>query len=392
MMKVWNAEKSALEKLKTHQADLDAAKIELAKFKLAGDFAKAGELQYQRIPALEEQLEQLQQVQADGGSKLLGDSVTADDVMDVLATVTGIPLARLQQSEKEKLLLLEQQLQLRVIGQDPAVQAVSNAVRVSRAGLHAHTRPLGSFLFTGPTGVGKTELAKAVSELLFDDERAMTRIDMSEYMEKHSISRLVGAPPGYVGYEEGGVLTESVRRKPYQVILFDEFEKAHREVSNLLLQVLDEGHLTDSAGRRVDMRNTLVVMTSNMPVEQLSSNFPPEFINRIDEVVQFEPLQQEHLHTITGIRLKEVDQLLQQQGIKLDVTDSATSWLSNTGYDPQYGARPLARLIKKEILNPTSKLILGGEAMNGSTLHVDVAGDELQLHLSQSNEPDASDT
>lgn len=261
-------------------------------------------------------------------------------------------------------------------------------MRVARAGLHAHTRPLGSFLFTGPTGVGKTELAKAVSAQLFDDERAMMRIDMSEYMEKHSVSRLVGAPPGYVGYEEGGVLTEAVRRRPYQLLLFDEFEKAHREVSNLLLQVLDEGHLTDSMGRKVDMRNTLVVMTSNMPEEQLSSKFPPEFINRIDEVVTFQTLKQEHIHAITDIRLAEVQSQLREQAIQLDVTAAASKWLSTTGYEPEFGARPLARLIKRSILNPTSKLILTGDAAPGSTLHVDVAagGDELLIHLSEQEE------
>eukprot|EP00658_Telonema_sp_P-2_P034787 TRINITY_DN2538_c0_g1_i6.p1 TRINITY_DN2538_c0_g1~~TRINITY_DN2538_c0_g1_i6.p1 ORF type:complete len:725 (-),score=242.39 TRINITY_DN2538_c0_g1_i6:305-2479(-) len=371
----WAKEKESIASFKEKQSELDAARIELAKFKQAGDYAKAGELQHMVIPKLEAAISTYQKEEEESGStakRMLSDAVTADDITDVLSTVTGIPLSRLQKSEKEKLLGLEDKLHERVIGQDAAVSAVSNAVRVSRAGLHGHTRPLGSFLFTGPTGVGKTELAKAVCEQLFDDEKAMTRIDMSEYMEKHAISRLIGAPPGYVGYEEGGVLTEAVRRRPYQVLLFDEFEKAHREVSNLLLQVLDEGHLTDSMGRRVDMRNTLVVMTSNMPMDQLRTNFPPEFMNRIDEVVSFQPLTRDDLREITHLRMGELAAQLEMQGIGFEVTPEAEEWLGEVGYEPEYGARPLTRLIKRSILHPASRLILGGEGTSGSTLQVDV--------------------
>eukprot|EP00656_Telonema_subtile_P042747 TRINITY_DN4860_c0_g1_i1.p1 TRINITY_DN4860_c0_g1~~TRINITY_DN4860_c0_g1_i1.p1 ORF type:complete len:747 (+),score=217.39 TRINITY_DN4860_c0_g1_i1:213-2453(+) len=386
----WVEEKASIGAFKEKQAQLDAARIELAKFKQAGDYAKAGELQHMSIPALEQAIEEFQkQEEAEGGTtkkRMLGDAVTADDITDVLSTVTGIPLSRLKKSEKEKLLHLEDRLHERVIGQQAAVSAVSNAVRVSRAGLHGHTRPLGSFLFTGPTGVGKTELAKAVCAQLFDDERALTRIDMSEYMEKHAVSRLIGAPPGYVGYEQGGVLTESVRRRPYQVLLFDEFEKAHREVSNLLLQVLDEGHLTDSAGRRVDMRNTMVVMTSNMPLDGLRANFPPEFMNRIDEVVPFQPLQMSDLKQITAIRMQELATQVAQMGIRLDVTDEAQEWLSTVGYEPEYGARPLARLIKRSILHPASKIILGGGATEGSVLKVSVDQNQVVVDLEPKRE------
>jgi len=318
--------------------------------------------------------------------------VTSKDIARVVARATGIPVHNLLMGEKERLLSLEKELSARVIGQNEAVAAVSNAVRISRAGLHAHDRPMGSFLFLGPTGVGKTQLCRSLAEFLFDSPNAMVRIDMSEYMEKFSVSRLIGAPPGYVGYEEGGTLTEAVRRRPYSLVLFDEFEKAHREVSNLLLQVLDEGHLTDSQGRKVDFRNTIIIMTSNMGAEALANlpdgapsseareevmdvvrkRFPPEFLNRIDDITFFNRLSRKDMDSIVNIQLKEVSNLLVDRKVALVVTPNGKKWLGDEGYDPSYGARPLKRVLQKHLLNPLARMMLDGSVKDGCVVKVDV--------------------
>jgi len=370
LMKGWRKEKEQIERSKRAKEELDQARTALEQSQGKNDHGRAAELQYGVIPGLEAQVAKWAK-EGEGQTRMLGDAVTPEDIAEVLSAKTGIPLARLVQGEREKLLHLEDHLRERVVGQDSAVAALADAVRMSRAGLHVHERPMGSFLFTGPSGVGKTQLAKAVSEFLFDDEKSLTRIDMSEYMERQNTSRLIGAPPGYVGYDEGGVLTEAVRRKPYQVLLFDEFEKAHRDVSNLMLQVLDEGHLTDSHGRRVDMRNTLIIMTSNMPPEQLQRHFAPEFLNRIDEILEFSPLCSEDMARIADLRFDEVSQLLAEQDITISISDEAKSWLASEGFDPAYGARPLQRLINRRVLHPLSKLILDGSLDQGN-VHVDL--------------------
>lgn len=391
---IWNKEKERLEGLKDSKKKLEEARRELETAQRRGDFARAGELMHSVIPNLERLNEQSEGAEeseeAKDSSLLLGDSVTETHIAAVVSKATGIPASNLMSGEKKKLLDMESFLQKRVVGQDEAVKVISDCIRLSRAGLHTHNRPLGVFMFLGPTGVGKTELTKALSEFLFQDVNAMTRIDMSEYMEKFSVSRLVGAPPGYVGYEEGGTLTEAVRRRPYQVILFDEFEKAHRDVSNLLLQVLDEGRLTDSQGNLVDFRNTVIIMTSNLGSEILASlpegepsssaedgvldvarsHYPPEFLNRIDELVLFNRLQRENIRSIVDIRLQEVQELLDDKNIELHIDDKAKDWLANTGYSPQYGARPLQRLIQREILHPLATKLLDGTYADGSPVHV----------------------
>jgi ATP-dependent Clp protease ATP-binding subunit ClpB len=387
----WQAEKGKHAEAQNLKEQLDHARTELEQATRRGDFNRAGELTYGSIPDLERRLAQAQQEQS---QRMVQEEVTDSDIAQVVSRWTGIPVDRMLEGERDKLLEMEAKLHTRVVGQDEAVTAVSNAVRRARAGLQDPNRPLGSFLFLGPTGVGKTELCKALAEFLFDDEQAMIRIDMSEYMEKHSVARLIGAPPGYVGYEEGGALTEAVRRRPYQVILFDEVEKAHGDVFNVLLQVLDDGRLTDSHGRTVDFKNTLIVLTSNLGSDYLASlgpgqsvddvraqvmavvraSFRPEFLNRLDEIILFERLSREHMKGIVEIQLKRLAALLAERKIALDITDAAERWLADAGYDPVYGARPLKRTIQKSLQDPLARMILEGRIREGDRVSVD-AGD-----------------
>ncbi|MEQ9574212.1 MAG: AAA family ATPase, partial [Rhodospirillales bacterium] len=363
----------------------------------AGDYEKAGELQYDLIPRLEEKLKKAEEAD---GSAVVEEAVTEEHIAQVVSRWTGIPVDKMLQGERDKLLQMEANLGRRVVGQAEAVTAVANAVRRSRAGLQDANRPMGSFLFLGPTGVGKTELTKALAEFLFDDETAMARIDMSEYMEKHSVARLIGAPPGYVGYDEGGALTEAVRRRPYQVVLFDEIEKAHPDVFNVLLQVLDDGRLTDGQGRTVDFRNTLIIMTSNLGGEILAGQedghdsaevrgpvmeivrqaFRPEFLNRLDEIILFHRLFPEHMGGIVDIQLKRLRKLLTDRHIALDLDPAAQDWLAEKGYDPVYGARPLKRVIQKELQNPLATMILEGSVADGSKIKVSAEGGKLTIN------------
>ncbi len=392
----WKAEKDKIHAEAKIKEELDAARSALDQAQRAGDLARAGELSYGTIPGLEKQLAD---AEAAAGNAMLREEVTADDIAAVVSKWTGIPVDRMMEGEREKLLGMEATLTQRVIGQDEAVRAVSTAVRRARAGLQDPNRPLGSFLFLGPTGVGKTELTKALARFLFDDDNAMVRIDMSEFMEKHSVARLVGAPPGYVGYEEGGTLTEAVRRRPYQVVLFDEVEKAHPDVFNILLQVLDDGRLTDGQGRTVDFTNTLIILTSNLgsqaiaalpdeaPVEQaepavmevVRAHFRPEFLNRLDEIVLFNRLAQQHMGGIVDIQVARVQKLLADRKVILDLTDAARAWLGRVGYDPVYGARPLKRAVQKYLQDPLADLILKGEVKDGSTIKVDEGDGALKL-------------
>ena len=392
----WQAEKDKIHAEAKIKEELDAARGQLEQAQRAGDLAKAGELSYGTIPGLEKQLEEAQAI---AGNAMLREEVTADDIAAVVSKWTGIPVDRMMEGEREKLLGMEETLGQRVIGQDEAVRAVSTAVRRARAGLQDPNRPLGSFLFLGPTGVGKTELTKALARFLFDDDNAMVRIDMSEFMEKHSVARLVGAPPGYVGYEEGGTLTEAVRRRPYQVVLFDEVEKAHPDVFNILLQVLDDGRLTDGQGRTVDFTNTLIILTSNLgsqaiaalpddaPVEQaepavmevVRAHFRPEFLNRLDEIVLFHRLAQQHMGGIVDIQVARVQKLLADRKVTLGLTDAARAWLGRVGYDPVYGARPLKRAVQKYLQDPLADLILKGEVKDGQVIRVDEGDGALVL-------------
>ncbi|WP_394999670.1 ATP-dependent chaperone ClpB [Sphingomonas sp.] len=384
----WQAEKEKIAGEAKVKEALDAARNELDQAQRSGDLAKAGEIQYGRIPELERQLAEA--AQASQGA-MLREEVTDQDIAAVVSRWTGIPVERMLAGEREKLLQMEQLIGKRVIGQDQAVKAVSAAVRRARAGLQDPGRPLGSFLFLGPTGVGKTELTKALAEYLFDDSNAMVRIDMSEYMEKHAVSRLVGAPPGYVGYEEGGVLTEAVRRRPYQVVLFDEVEKAHADVFNILLQVLDDGRLTDGQGRTVDFSNTIIILTSNLGSQYLAalgeddavekvepqvmevvrSHFRPEFLNRLDEIILFHRLGQAHMGPIVDIQIARLGRLLEDRKIGLELTDGARAWLGRVGYDPVYGARPLKRAVQKYLQDPLADAILAGTVHDGATVKVD---------------------
>jgi len=389
----WEQERQALERINALKEQIEQTRIEIEQALRVADYTRASELQYGRLVELERQLREeerrLAEVQRQG--RLLKEEVDADDIAEIVSKWTGIPVAKLMESEMEKLVHMEERLHERVVGQDEAVRAVSNAIRRARAGLQDPNRPLGSFIFLGPTGVGKTELARALAEFLFDDERAMVRIDMSEYQERHTVSRLIGAPPGYVGYEEGGQLTEAVRRRPYSVVLFDEIEKAHPEVFNVLLQVLDDGRLTDGQGRTVDFRNTVIIMTSNLGseyiqallpyreeeayqrvMEAVRAHFRPEFLNRIDEIIMFRPLTREQLSQIVDIQLRQVRQRLKQRNITLQVTLRAKEWLAERGYDPVYGARPLKRVIQRELLDRLANKILRGEVRDGDTVIVDV--------------------
>ncbi|KAG0254636.1 chaperone ATPase hsp78 [Actinomortierella ambigua] len=440
LTKIWKEERAKLESMKSAKADLEQAKIDLENAQRRGDFTRASELRYGIIPDLEAKLPKEEQIPmeaiegalSDTDSKellnnateenrgalprgtqeevesLIHERVTADDISRVVARMTGIPVQNLMKGEKERLLNMEHALQERVVGQNEAISAVSEAVRLSRAGLSSPTRPIASFLFLGPTGVGKTELCKAMAKFMFDTEAAIVRIDMSEYMEKHSISRLIGAPPGYIGHDEGGELTEAVRRKPYAIVLLDEFEKANKDVSSLLLQVLDDGRLTDSKGRVVDFKNTIIIMTSNLGAEALATSrnatkssvdemskvsdseraavmdvvkhhFSPEFVNRIDDMVVFNRLSHKALRDIVDIRLKEVQGRVDDRRIQIDVSAPAKEWLANKGYDPVYGARPLNRVIQKDVLQPMAKLLIEGKVKVGEKVKVHVDHENLKV-------------
>ena len=395
----WQEEKDKLAGEQKMKEDLDAARIALEKAQREGDLTKAGELAYGVIPGLEAKLKELEESESAAGA-LAQEVVEPDMIAAVVSRWTGIPVDKMLEGEREKLLAMETEIARRVVGQEEAVKAVSTAVRRSRAGLQDPNRPLGSFMFLGPTGVGKTELSRALAEFLFDDEHAILRIDMSEYMEKHAVARLIGAPPGYVGYEEGGALTEAVRRRPYQVILFDEIEKAHPDVFNVLLQVLDDGRLTDGQGRTVDFRNTLIIMTSNLGSEYLvnqaegedsdaveaqvmevvRSHFRPEFLNRVDEIILFHRLRREHMANIVDIQMKRLQKLLADRKITLNLDETAKTWLGNKGYDPAYGARPLKRVIQKYVQDPMAEMILEGKVHDGETVDVSVRAGELTFN------------
>ena len=392
----WQKEKAIIEEQRKWKEELDRLRTELERATRRGELAKASELQYGRIPELEKKLADAAAKEKGRKSTLLREEVTEEDIAEVVSSWTHIPVSRLQEGEREKLVKLEEHLHQRVVGQDEAIKAVANAVRRARAGLQDPNRPLGSFIFLGPTGVGKTELSRALAEFLFDDENAMIRIDMSEYMEKHTVARLIGAPPGYVGYEEGGQLSEAVRRKPYSVILFDEIEKAHQDVFNVLLQVLDDGRITDGQGRTVDFKNTVIIMTSNigsqfiteeesrearsrLVMDALRAHFRPEFLNRVDEIIIFDRLTEDDLKKIVEIQLRRLTKRLEQQKITLDLSDSAKALLAREGYDPVYGARPLRRTIQKEILDPLSIDILEGKVHEGQTVHIDARNGALEF-------------
>ncbi|MDX2206094.1 MAG: ATP-dependent chaperone ClpB [Gemmatimonadales bacterium] len=397
----WQGEKSAIEAIQHRKAEVDRLRTEVDLATRAGDLQKAAELQYGRIPELERQLieDEKTLLGAQNGRRFLREEVDTEDIATVVAKWTGIPVTKMLESDRERLTQLEAELQRRVVGQPEAVAAVSNAVRRARAGLQDQQRPTGSFIFLGPTGVGKTETARALAEFLFDDERAMVRLDMSEYMEKHAVARMIGAPPGYVGYEEGGQLTEAVRRRPYSVLLFDEIEKAHPDVFNLLLQVLDDGRLTDSQGRIVDFRNTVIIMTSNIgglhilaaggfdPIswknveekvlEALRKHFRPEFLNRVDDVVVFRPLSRADLTAIVALQLERLRAMVTARGLTLEVSPEAIAWIGDAGFDPMYGARPLKRVIQRELQNPIAMELLAGNYTDGDTIRVTVSGDRL---------------
>jgi len=400
----WKNEKDVVDNIQQVKQDIEQFKLEAERAEREGDYGKVAEIRYGKIKEAQERLEKLQQnVEAQkSGKSLIQEEVTSEDIAEVVAKWTGVPVTKMLQSDREKLLRLEDELHKRVVGQQEAIVAVSDAVRRSRAGLQDQKKPIGSFLFLGTTGVGKTELAKALAEYLFDDESAMTRIDMSEYQERHAVSRLVGAPPGYVGYDEGGQLTEAVRRKPYSVVLLDEIEKAHPDTFNILLQVLDEGRLTDNKGRIADFKNTIIIMTSNMGsgiIEEkfnavkdiptaieaartevlglLKQTVRPEFINRIDDIVMFTPLNQDNIKEIVSLQLRQVTKMLGKQNITLDATEEAISLLAKQGFDPQFGARPVKRTIQKEVLNELSKQILSGKVTTDSIILIDAFDDEL---------------
>ena len=394
----WKSEKEVVENIQSAKQLIEDFKLEAERAERDGDYGKVAEIRYGKIKEAQEKLDEFQNqlIENQKGQSLIKEEVTHDDIAEVVAKWTGIPVTKMLQSEREKLLKLEDELHKRVVGQEEAIQAISDAVRRSRAGLQDAKKPIGSFLFLGTTGVGKTELAKALAEYLFDDENAITRIDMSEYQERHSVSRLVGAPPGYVGYDEGGQLTEAVRRKPYSVVLLDEIEKAHPDTFNILLQVLDEGRLTDNKGRVADFKNTIIIMTSNMGSHIIQEKFEntknieaaselakvevlgllkqtvrPEFLNRIDEIVMFTPLSNENIKQIVAIQLKSVTKMLAQQHVTMDATPEAIDYLATKGFEPEFGARPVKRLIQREVLNQLSKEILAGTIKTDSIILLD---------------------
>jgi ATP-dependent Clp protease ATP-binding subunit ClpB len=387
----WEMEKGLIKDIRSTKETIDQLRIDAERYEREGDFAKVAEIRYGKITELEKAIKTKQE-------QLETEEVTAEDIAEIVSKWTGIPVSKMLESERAKLIHLEEHLHERVIGQDEAVTAVANAIRRSRAGLQDRNRPIGSFIFLGSTGVGKTELARALAEFLFDNERAMVRIDMSEYMEKFSVSRLIGAPPGYVGYEEGGQLTEAVRRRPYSVVLLDEIEKAHPDVFNILLQALDDGRLTDSQGRTVDFKNTIIIMTSNIGsnlimqeisrmdgsnrdrimnelrtalIAELRKVMRPEFLNRVDEIVMFQPLIQSDIRKITDLQLRSVIEMTEKEGITLEVTDDARDWLAKSGFDPVFGARPLKRVIAKHIVDALAVRILSGEFTSGDTVVID---------------------
>jgi ATP-dependent Clp protease ATP-binding subunit ClpB len=402
----WRSEKEVVEQIQAAKADIDNFKNEADQAERNGDFGKVAELRYGKIKEVEAKVIDLQKklIEVQGDKPMVKEEVDAEDIAEVVSKWTGIPVNRMLQSEREKLIHLEAELHQRVVGQEEAISAISDAVRRSRAGLQDPKRPIGSFIFLGTTGVGKTELAKALASFLFNDENALVRIDMSEYQEKHTVSRLIGAPPGYVGYDEGGQLTEAVRRRPYSVILLDEIEKAHPDVFNILLQVLDDGRLTDNKGRTTNFKNTIVIMTSNIGSQIIQDNFEdlndenkeavlaktksevytvlkntirPEFLNRIDEVIMFEPLSRENIHEIVKIQMNGMIKQLEDAGFKLEITDEAVDWLAQLGYDPQFGARPLKRVLQKKVLNELSKQILSGEINKEKTIIVDAIENQI---------------
>jgi ATP-dependent Clp protease ATP-binding subunit ClpB len=378
----WEQEKQAIQSGRELKEKIEQVRQEVERAQRAGDYAKASELQYGEVPQLEAEIKnqeaRLSELQK--AKSMLKEEVDEEDIASVVGKWTGIPVSRLMESEIQKLLKMEERLHQRVVGQDEAINAVANAIRRARAGLQDPHRPLGSFIFLGPTGVGKTELARALAEFLFDDDQAMVRIDMSEYQEKHTVSRMIGAPPGYVGYDEAGQLTEAVRRRPYAVVLFDEIEKAHPEVLNVMLQLLDDGRLTDGKGRVVDFTNTVIVMTSNLrDQDSLRAHFRPEFINRLDEIVWFHPLEKEHIKQIVEIQLRGLLKRLSDRKITVVLSERAKDFLVREGYDPVYGARPLKRALQRKLLDPLALRVLEGAFREGDTVAVDVADDELSF-------------
>ncbi len=372
----WSREKGALERVGEIKRQIDELRMEYERAERAGDFNRAAEIKHGRLPELEKELEA-----RDGAAveaPMVKEEVDEDDIAVVVARWTGIPVDKLLEGETEKLIHMEERLHQRVIGQDEAVEAVANALRRARTGLQDPNRPIGSFVFLGPTGVGKTELARALAEFMFDDERAMVRLDMSEYQERHTVARLIGAPPGYIGYEEGGQLTEAVRRRPYSVVLLDEIEKAHNEVFDVLLQILEDGRLTDGQGRTVDFRNTVIIMTSNIrSAELMREHFRPEFLNRIDEIVEFEPLTRDQLADIVELQLARLRDRLAERRLTLELTDAAKEALAESGWDPAYGARPLKRSIQRLVENPLALRLLEGEFEDGDTIRVDAQNGDL---------------
>jgi ATP-dependent Clp protease ATP-binding subunit ClpB len=408
----WQAEKESLSKVSTINQQIDQARTEVEQAQRTGDLGRAAELAYGKIPQLEAQLKEAEQAikqKQTSGTRFLKEEVDAEDIADIVSKWTGIPLSRMMESERERLTKLEDELARRVVGQREAVKAVADAVRRSRAGLQDPNRPIGSFIFLGPTGVGKTETARALAEFLFDSEAALVRIDMSEYMEKHAVARLIGAPPGYVGYEEGGQLTEAIRRRPYSVVLFDEIEKAHPDVFNILLQILDDGRLTDSQGRTVDFRNTVIIMTSNIGsqfildrgtadwaevethvMSELRRNFKPEFLNRVDDIIIFHPLAMDQIEHIVELQLERLKKLLADRKLTLELTPEAKRVLAEEGFDPAFGARPLKRAIQRYLQNPLALAVLDGRFKDGDHILVTRAPDgaltiELAAHDASAN-------